>query len=203
MQNKTDQADDGTELPADFADHVADLTDLKAPPATLEEWWSAIAEQYESENITIGRNHLYSDTPTRHEVHVNGRVRYTYCVMDALMGAVMEDQTTVTIRSVDPVRAIPVTITVSPDAVEVSPADAVISFGSNLSVEEVEAVGSLASWSVQDNTAEIQAAVCQYTNAFESEASYVEWASVTESISAPFPPASVVSLLRSLPLAEK
>jgi hypothetical protein len=52
---------------------------------------------------------------------VNGRVRYTYCVLDALQAAVFEEQDTVTVRSIYPVAATPVTITVSNDAVEVSP----------------------------------------------------------------------------------
>lgn len=191
--------DGGTELPADFAEHAADVTDLDAPPATLEEWWSAVVEQYAAEDITVGLRHLYSESPTRHEVHVNDRVRYTYCVLDALQVAVFVEQDPVSVRSIDPVGSSPVTITVSNDNVEVSPEGALISFGSSLSVEDVEAVGSLAAWSVQEDMTEIEASVCQYTNAFESKATYEAWASATDSISAPLSPAAVVPLLRQIP----
>lgn len=199
MDTESDLTNGRTELPTDFAEHAAAVTDLDAPPATLEEWWTAVVEQYSTNDLTVGLTHLYSESPTRHEVHVNGRIRYTYCVLDALQAAVFEEQDTVTVRSIDPVAATPVTITVSNDAVEVSPEGALICFGSSLDVEDVKAVGSLAAWSVQEDNTEIQASVCQYTNAFESEATYEQWASVTDSVSAPLPPANVVPLLRKVP----
>ena len=202
METEFDVSDGRTELPAEFAEHAAAVTGLDSPPTTLEGWWAAVVEQYEADDLAVGFGHLYSDSPTRHEVHVNDRIRYTYCVLDALQAAVFEEQGTVTVRSIDPVAATPVTITVSDDAVEVSPEGALISFGSSLSVEDVEAVGSLdslAAWSVQEDNAEVQASVCRYTNAFESESTYEEWASGTESVSAPLPPQNVVPLLRKVP----
>ena len=197
----TDQSttDGPVELPSDFAEHAATVSGLDTPPATLEEWWSAGAEQYSEEGITVGLADLYSDTPTRHEVHVNGRVRYTHCALDALEAAIIEDQSPVTVRSIDPVTGTPVTITVSDDSVEASPEGALICFGSTIDPEDIEAAGSLAAWSVQDDKSEVKASVCQYTNAFESEATYEEWASQTESVTAPLPPKRIVPLLRKLP----
>ena len=93
----------------------------------------------------------------------------------------------------------PVTITISDDSVVMSPEEALICFGSTIDPEDVEAVGSLAAWSVQDDKREVKASVCQYTNAFESEATYEEWASQTESLTAPIPPKRVVPFLRKLP----
>ena len=62
----TDQSitDAPVELPRDFAEHAATVSGLDAPPATLEEWWTAGAEQYSAEGITVGLADLYSETPT-------------------------------------------------------------------------------------------------------------------------------------------
>lgn len=62
----------------------------------------------------------------------------------------------------------------------------------------MEAVGSLAEWSVQDDKSQVQAAVCQYTNAFESVAVYEQLAAKTESVTAPLPPAKGVRLIQKL-----
>lgn len=199
METESELTDGRIELPTDFAEHMADLVGLDAPPATLEEGWTAIGYQYSANDVTVRFADLYSKAPTRHEVHVNGRVRYANCAMDALMAAVMEEQATVTVRSIDPVAATPVTITVSDDAVEVSPEGALICFGMDLDPADVEAVGSLAEWSVQDDKDEIRDSVCQYTNAFESEATYEQWTSATDSVTAPLPPAKVVPLLQKIP----
>ena len=197
---ETDQSttDGPVELPSDFAEHAAIISDLDAPPATLEEWWGGF-DQYSAEGITIGLADLYSETPTRHEVHVNGRVRYTHCALDALEAAIIEDQSPVTVRSIDPVTGTPVTVMISDDSVAVSPEEALICFGSTIDPEDVEAVGSLAAWSVQDDKSKVKASVCQYTNAFESEATCEEWASQTESVTAPLPPKKVIPYLRNLP----
>lgn len=198
MDTESEVTTDGIELPIDFAEHVAAVSGLDEPPATLEEWWTELLDQFAELDQGVTRADLYSATPTRHEVHVNDRVRYTYCAMDALAAAVMESQSTLTVRSVDPVSGTPVTFTVSDDSVEVSPEGALICYGSTVDAEAVEAAGSLAAWAVQDDKDEIQAAVCQYTNAFESEATYERWAAETESATAPLPPANVVPLLRRL-----
>ena len=188
-----------TELPIDFAEHAAAATDLDTTPTTLEEWWSIVLDQYAADDLTIGLDDLYSEAPTRHEVHVNGYVRYTHCALDALEAAVIVEQDEVTVRSVDPVLGTPVTFRVDDDGVSVSPEGALICFGANLDPEAIEAAGSLATWSVQDDKAEVKSGVCQYTNAFESTETYEQWAAETGSVTAPLPPANLVSLLRKLP----
>lgn len=198
MDTDSKSTTEGIELPTDFAEHVATVSGLDEPPATLEEWWTELLDQFSELDQGVTLADLYSESPTRHEVHVNDRIRYTYCAMDALAAAVMEAQSTVRVRSVDPVSETPVWFTVSDGSVEVSPGGALVSYGSTVDVLDVQAAGSLAAWAVQDEKDEIQAAVCQYTNGFESEASYEQWASTTESATAPLPPANVVPLLQKL-----
>lgn len=66
------QTDDSIELPPDFADHLAAVSDLESPPETTTEYWSSFAEELAASNQTIEPEDLYTENPTRHEVHVNG-----------------------------------------------------------------------------------------------------------------------------------
>lgn len=198
MDTDSRPTDEGIQLPTEFAEYAATVSDLDTPPATLEEWWTAVFEQFSENGQTVELADLYSEEPTRHEVHGNEGIRYAHCAMDALAAAVIEAQSTVTVRSVDPVSGNPVRFTVSDDAVEISPEGALVCFGSTVDVADVEAAGSFAAWAVQDDKREVKAAVCQYTNAFESEATYERWAAQTESVTAPLPPANVVPVLQKL-----
>lgn len=188
----------GIELPADFAAHVATVAGLETQPATWEEWWAETADAFAASDRTLGLSDLYSDEPTRHEVHVDDRVRHARCAADALMAGVMEGQSPVTVRSTDPVSGTEVRVEIDDDAVTVRPEDALICFGARIDPEAVEAAGSLADWSLQEDKSDVEASVCRYTNAFESETTYEQWASETESVTAPIPPARFVGLSRQL-----
>jgi hypothetical protein len=98
------------------------------------------------------------------------------CVVDALTAAELEAQTSVTVRSVDPVTRTPVRFTVGDEAMEVSPADAVVTFGIASSVPALESSDdSIFSWMLQADTPSVSAAFCQYINAFESADTYEQW----------------------------
>lgn len=189
-------SDDRIDLPTDFAEHVAAASGLDEPPATLAAWWRTLIDDYAESGETIGLDDLYSEEPTRHEVRANGRVNYAYCALDALTAAVLEDDARVTVRSIDPVSAAPVTVTVDRDAVAVSPEDALLCFGSNADEAAVRAAGSFAEWTMEADHSTVEAAVCAHTNAFESETTYERWASRTESVTAPIPPAAAVERIR-------
>lgn len=189
---------DGIELPTDFAEHVASISDLEAPPATLEEWWTGVFESFSENNQEVELSDLYRTKVTRHEVHVDGRIRNAGCAADALMAAVMEPQETVTVRSIDPISHRPVTFTISERSVETSPKGGLICFGSNVNRVDVEAFDSFTDWVMQDDTSAVEAAICQHTNAFESEATYEQWKAETESVTAALPPADVVQLMEEL-----
>lgn len=198
MDAEPESTDGSIELPTDFAEHAGAVSGLDAPPTTLAEWWTAVFEQLSKNDRTVELTDLYSEAPTRHEVHVNDRIRYAYCVVDALAAAVMEEQATVTVRSIDPVSGTPVTFTVGDDSVVVSPDGALVCFGSSVDPEDVEAAGSFADWVMQDDESTVEATICRHTNAFEGGATYERWAAETESVTAPLPPAGVVRLMQEL-----
>lgn len=198
MATNADSTDERIELPTDFATSAAEVSDLDEPPATLEEWWTVVFAQYEERDLAVTLDDLYSPDPTRHEVRVDDRVRYAYCVADALAASVLEGADEVTVRSIDPVTERPVTVSVVDSGVEVAPEGARISFGMDLDHDDVAAAGSLAEWSLQDDTDAVTAGICRYTNAFETAATYERWTTATGCVSVSLPPVGVVRVLRTL-----
>ena len=77
-----------------------------------------------------------------------------------------------------------ITFTVTPDSIHSSHSDALICFGAKMDDADVASAGSFAEWSVQDDKTEVKSAICQYTNAFESKATYDQWVSESESTTA-------------------
>ncbi|ELZ21141.1 alkylmercury lyase [Halosimplex carlsbadense 2-9-1] len=168
--------DDPIELPADFADHLAAVGNLETTPGTLAAYWAQFADHLAASDQTIEAADMYTEEPTRHEVHVDGHVHYSPCVVDALTAAELEGHTPVTVRSVDPVTRTPVTFTVGDEAMDISPADAVISFGVAPSIPALESTDeSIFSWMFQADASSVSAAFCQYINAFESRDTYDQW----------------------------
>jgi hypothetical protein len=189
--------DDRIDLPSDFAAHLAAVSDLETPPETLGEYWSLFAERLAASDRTIGPEDLYAAAPTRHEVRVNGRIRYSPCVLDALGAAAMEAENPVTVRSVDPVTRRPVAFTVDDGTVDVTPEDAVITFGVAPALPDLEAGDeSVFTWMLEADTDSVSEAFCQYTNAFESADTYERWAAETDGKTVPVQPRSVGSLIR-------
>ncbi len=186
------RADDRIDLPPDFADHLASVSNLETSPETMGDYWALFAEQLAVSDQTIEPEDLYTEDPTRHEVRVNDRIQYSPCVLDALGAAVMEDQDPVTVRSVDPVTRTPVTFTVEDGTIDVTPEDAVITFGIASAIPELESSDeTIFSWMLQAETPSLTNTFCQYINAFESTQTYEQWAAETDGETMPFQPASV------------
>lgn len=191
------QTDDRIDLPPDFADHLAAVSNLETSPETMGDYWARFAEQLAASDQTIEPADLYTEDPTRHEVRVNGQVRYSPCVLDALGAAVMETQDPVTVRSVDPVTRTPITFTVDDGAVDVTPEDAVITFGIAATIPELEdSDETIFSWMLRAETPTLTKTFCQYINAFESVDTYEQWAAGTDGKTLPFQPAAVETLTR-------
>lgn len=167
---------DPIELPADFAEHLAAVGNLETTPGTLGEYWAQFADQLAASDQTIEPTDMYTEEPTRHEVHVDGHIHYSPCVVDALTAAELEAKTPVTVRSVDPVTRTPITFSVGDEAMDVAPADAMITFGIASSIPALESSDeSIFSWMIQADTPSLSTAFCQYINAFESADTYEQW----------------------------
>lgn len=190
-------ADDRIDLPPEFADHLATVGNLDTTPETLAEYWSQFADQLVATDHTIEPGDLYTDEPTRHEVQVDEQVQYAPCVLDALTAAVLESQSPVTVRSVDPVTHTPVTFTVGADTIRVTPEKAIVTFGIAPSIPALKASDeTIFDWMLQADTPSVSTAFCQYINAFESRESYDEWRTITDGKTIPVQPASAERLIR-------
>lgn len=189
--------DPDVELPADFADHLATVGNLDGIPETLVEYWSTFADHLGANDQTITPEDLYSDPPTRHEVHVDDRIRYSPCVLDALTAAMIEPQQPVTVRSVDPVTGTPVTFTVGDEHLSVTPSDAVVSFGIAATIPRLESTDvSIFEWMLDAERPSISRAFCRFINAFESPATYDRWAEANDGESISIQPAAAAELIR-------
>lgn len=189
--------DDRIALPADFADHLAAVGNLDTTPETMADYWSQFADQLAASDHTIAPGDLYTDEPTRHEVHVDDRIEYSPCVLDALTAAVLEAQGSVKVRSVDPVTRTPIRFTVDEDSLAVTPDSAVVTFGIAPSIPALEGSDdSIFGWMLGAETADVRTAFCQYINAFESEETYEQWAETSDGETIPLQPAYAVALIR-------
>lgn len=102
-----------------------------------------------------------------------------------------------TVRSIDPVRSTPVTITVRDDRVDVSPEDALVCYGGDFDDIDVEqAGGNFAGWTKQEDHRVVEEAMCVHTNAFEDWESYREWSGGSESLTVSMDPREVVQVMR-------
>lgn len=184
----------------DLAEHVVATSEPGTPRETLARLFgegqagpTPVADQFAEHDITLDVQDFFLTEETRHELQFADRVEYIPCVADALQAAVLVDHEPATVRSVDPVSDTPVTFEVGSEAIEVTPRDHVISIGAAETVVDdrdlvaftVSALGS------GEDTAPGPGALrelgCQYINAFESVATYREWAADVDAVTVAVP----------------
>lgn len=191
------RTDHRIDLPPDFAEHLTEVGNLESVPETMAQYWVQFADQLEESGHTIEPSDLYTDEPTRHEVRVDDRIQYSPCVLDAMTAAVLEPQTPVTVRSVDPVTGTPVTFTVGDKTMDVSPGTAVVTFGIAATIPDLESSDeSIFEWMLRAESTSVTTAFCQYINAFESSDTYDRWAAETDGKTVPVQPAAAEALIR-------
>ena len=118
------------DIPPELADKIQIAFGLNEPPATLGDWVDATANLLDDADITVGFEDMCTADASRHEAQIGGEAHHFHCVLDTLLlPFVVEDQSTFDVRSRSPVSDTIVTLTVSSDTVEVTPTEAVMSFG--------------------------------------------------------------------------
>lgn len=139
-------------LPRDLAERLYATLHLPAVPETLAELFSALsARPWTAEG-------LISEVPTRHRIRLGPRQAYTYCALDALVLPFLQ-RMLVELWSESPQSGTVIYVRASPETLEVSHPQAVLSFG-------LASRGSGPARSV----------LCPFINLFPSPEEYEAWA---------------------------
>ena len=174
---------DEQDVPPDLADTIQTAFGLDEPPATLGDWVTATSRLLNDSDVSVGVEDMCTAEESRHVARIDGDRQHFHCVLDTLLVPfLVPGESPVNVRSRSPVSDEEVELTVSRAGVEVTPTDAVLSFGFADGVQ------------VPDPT-DIEPAlayqwVCPYINAFPSRAEYDQWARETTEASTmalPFP----------------
>jgi hypothetical protein len=157
-----------TELPSDFATALTAMETSGDSPTTLAEALDAFDRMMDSAGVMVSVEEMYQPEATRPAVYLGDRVEYVPCVLDALIAALLIEQTQVEIQSDPPTGDPTVHLDVTADDVQVQPATAVFSLGLPAAgIPDPTALEEMESASI---------ASCSYINAFPGGAAYDRWA---------------------------
>lgn len=162
------------ELPEEIAAQFA-AVGLDRAPATVGEWLELTMEVLDHADVPTGLDALCTTDRHRHEATVDGETRSFHCVLDTLLlPFIVDAEEPVTVRSQSPESGEIVKIRVSCDDLEVTPRDAVMSFGIAADADVEGPPGDAI-----DPTAAYEM-FCPFVNAFTSREEYDRWAEETE-----------------------
>lgn len=163
---------DDSEIPPPVADALQGAFDFDESPATLGDWAAKTAQFFEETEMEVGLEEMCTAESSRHKAEIGDETQHFHCVLDTLLlPFVVESQREFTIESRSPVSDEIIEIEVSRDSIEVTPPNAVMSFG-------VEADVTLpADDAIRPAFAYTH--LCPYINAFRSREEYEQWANET------------------------
>lgn len=168
MDNHYSTAVDDQEVPSDLADTIQTAFGLDEPPATLGDWETAVSQLLDDSELSVGVEEMCIAEESRHVARIDGDSQHFHCVLDTiLVPFLVPSESPVDVRSRSPVSDTVVELTVTHDAVEVTPTDAVMSFGLADGLEVRDAVDI--------DPALAYEWICPYINAFPSRTEYDQW----------------------------
>lgn len=147
------------------------------PVETLGAWVTAVRRRTGGGSITI-EELCQTETETTHWGEYDDETYYFRCFYDAVILAALVDDP-VDIRTESPDGTVIEATAAGTDKLQVSPADAVFSFGVDESVHPPTEEGP--------SNADVYAAVCPYVQAFPNVAAYMRWADSAQAATVALP----------------
>lgn len=163
---------DAIELPADLAQVLAEVRPTNGQPSTMADVMDAAGEWLPPER-SISLSAMYQEDETRHAVHLANSIEHVPCILDALIVSLVTGDDLVRIESASPVDDAVIEYQLSETAVDVTPRQAVVSFG----IAPEDANGIQYGDDFEDNA---RIGSCSYINSFVDEGAYERWADGTD-----------------------
>ena len=143
-------------FPRPLAERMQEIFGLNPAPETLEDFVS----QWLKRSCSTRLEDLVLPEATRHQVMVEGRARYVWCALDAMILAVLEDEVLALVTS-DPHTTQTIELTLSPSGIradETASQNLVLAFGFS-----------------RDVSSELKRSCCPNLNLFQSPETYHAW----------------------------
>lgn len=159
-------------IPPSLADSIQSAFDEEERPSTLDDWVTVITRLLDEADISVGVEELCTASESRHVAGIDGTDRHFHCVLDTLVLPFLRPEASpLAVRSRSPDGDDMIELTVSPETIEVTPAEAVMSFGhaDGLDVPDPDDIDPALAYR----------SICPYINAFPTRAAYERWAEET------------------------
>lgn len=163
---------DAIELPADLAEVLTDVRPSNGHPSTMADVMDPAGDWLPPDQ-SISVSAMYQDEETPHAVHLVDGVEHVPCILDALIVALATSDDPVHIESISPVDEAVVEYHISDGVVDVTPREAVVSFG----IAPEDANGLQYGDDFEENA---RIGSCSYINSFADEQAYDRWATETD-----------------------
>lgn len=162
------------ELSEELAEQFA-AVGLDGAPRTVGEWLELMMKLLEDGDVPTGLDAMCTSEHDRHEATFGGETHHFHCVLDTLLVPFVVDvNEPVMVRSQSPQSGEIIEICLSRGDIEVSPRDAVMSFGIATDIGVEGPTGDAIDPAIGYEL------FCPYVNAFASWEEYERWADQTD-----------------------
>ena len=162
------------ELPEELAKQFA-AVGLDRAPRTVGEWLKLTMKLLENGGFPTGLDAMCTPEHDRHAATFGGETHHFHCVLDTLLVPFVVDvKAPVIVRSQSPQSGEIIEVSLSRNDIEVSPGDAVMSFGIATDIGIEGSTGDAIDPAIEYEL------FCPYVNAFASWEEYERWADQTD-----------------------